>query len=488
MYQWLLIYGVWPYRVFRNMDIPGPTPFPFFGTALAYRHGQVEVDKECFKKYGSTWRFFDGRQPVLAITDPALIKIVLVKECFSTFTNRRRFGPTGKLSKAVSTAEDEQWKRIRTVLSPTFTSGKLKEMIPIIQHHVDRLTKYLGEKAKKGDLLDVKEAFGAYSMDVITSTSFGVTTDSINNPKDPFVKEGRKLVRFSFFSPVFLACMVFPWITPFLNMMNITIFASDAVEFFTRAVKEMKKDREQATDKGRMDFLRMMIESQKAGTNQNSGGTSKGLTDEEITAQAVIFIFAGYEATSNLLGYVAYMLATHPDAQKKLQDEIDTILPKKAQVTQDSLMQMEYLDMVVNETLRMFPVGGRLERVCKQNVELNGITIPKGVVVAIPIAILHYNPAHWSNPEEFRPERFSKEKKEQIDPYIFMPFGVGPRNCIGMRFALLTLKIAIAQLMQNFTFKPCKETQIPLELNSVGLLRPKKPIILKIVSRDESTV
>uniref|UniRef100_A0A8D2J2D8 unspecific monooxygenase n=1 Tax=Varanus komodoensis TaxID=61221 RepID=A0A8D2J2D8_VARKO len=399
----------------------------------------------------SGWQFFDGRQPVLAITDPALIKIVLVKECFSTFTNRRRFGPTGKLSKAVSTAEDEQWKRIRTVLSPTFTSGKLKEV---------RSMPNPPGVVLKPTLM----AFGAYSMDVITSTSFGVTTDSINNPKDPFVKEGRKLVRFSFFSPVFLACMVFPWITPFLNMMNITIFASDAVEFFTRAVKEMKKDREQATDKVRRCHFQPSSFPSLLHT---------GLTDEEITAQAVIFIFAGYEATSNLLGYVAYMLATHPDAQKKLQDEIDTILPKKAQVTQDSLMQMEYLDMVVNETLRMFPVGGRLERVCKQNVELNGITIPKGVVVAIPIAILHYNPAHWSNPEEFRPERFSKEKKEQIDPYIFMPFGVGPRNCIGMRFALLTLKIAIAQLMQNFTFKPCKETQVRNQDWSV-LIYPRK--------------
>ncbi|XP_067318640.1 cytochrome P450 3A9-like, partial [Anolis sagrei] len=123
----LMLYGIWPFGVFKKLGIPGPRPLPFIGTALAYRKGLLAFDKACFKKYGKIWGFYDGRTPVLAITDPAVIKAVLVKECYSVFTNRRKFGPTGKLESAVSLAEDENWKRIRTVLSPTFTSGKLKE-------------------------------------------------------------------------------------------------------------------------------------------------------------------------------------------------------------------------------------------------------------------------------------------------------------------------------------------------------------------------
>nr|XP_034987358.1 cytochrome P450 3A29-like [Zootoca vivipara] len=485
----LMLYGIWPYGVFKKLGIPGPQPIPFLGTALAYRKGVTEFDKKCFEKYGRMWGFYDGRWPVLAVTDPAIIKVVLVKECYSVFTNRRMFGPLGKLKSAVSLASDDQWKRIRTVLSPTFTSGKLKEMFPIIKHHVDSLVKNIQGKAERAEPVDIKEKFGAYSMDVVTSTSFGVNTDSMNNPNDPFVREASKLVKFDLFSPIFVLLYLFPFTSPLLDKMNIHIFPSSAVNYFARAIGNIKREREQAKGKGRVDFLQLMIDSQKSDVQYESNGVShsyKALTEEEMLAQAIIFIFAGYEATSNILGYMTYELATHPDVQRKLQAEIDAVLPNKAPITYDAVMQMEYLDMATNEILRMYPIGGRIERLCKKDVELNGITIPKGMTVMIPPTVLHYDPEYWSEPEEFRPERFSKENKESINPYVYLPFGAGPRNCLGMRFALLTLKAAVASLMQNFTFKPCKETKIPMELTSVGLTKPKYPIILQAVSRASS--
>ncbi|NXA49403.1 CP3AC protein, partial [Nothocercus julius] len=478
-------YGIWPFGVFKKLGIPGPTPLPFFGTCLEYRKGFVEFDNECFRKYGKVWGFYDGRQPVLAITDPQIIKAVLVKECYTTFTNRRHVDLAGVLQDAVSLAEDEHWKRLRTVLSPTFTSGKLKEMFPIIKHFGEALVKNLQKAGEKDRSIDVKEIFGSYSMDVVTSTSFGVNIDSMNNPKDPFVREMKKLVKFDFFDPLFILQFVFPFVAPILSKMNVSFFPSDAVDFFMRSIAKIKKNREKETYQGRVDFLQMMIESQNSTTHSKDDGnhTYKGLTDMEVLSQAFIFIFAGYEPTSNTLSYLSYELATHPDVQKKLQQEIDSILPNKAPLTYDAVMQMDYLDMVVNETLRLFPLGGRLERACKKSIEIQGVTIPKGIIVMIPPFTLHRNPEHWPEPEEFRPERFSKENKGTLDPYTFLPFGAGPRNCIGMRFALLILKVAIVILLQHFDFRTCKETPIPLELSSQGFLKPKKPIFLKMVPR-----
>ncbi|XP_067329418.1 cytochrome P450 3A9-like [Anolis sagrei] len=486
----LVLYGIWPFGVFKKLGIPGPRPLPFIGTALAYRKGLLAFDKACFKKYGKIWGFYDGRTPVLAITDPAVIKAVLVKECYSVFTNRRKFGPTGKLESAVSLAEDENWKRIRTVLSPTFTSGKLKEMLPIIQHYAKSLIKNFAEKADKGEPVDIKDVIGPYSMDVVTSSSFGVNIDSMNNAQDPFVKHAKKLVKFNFFSPLFILMYMVPWLTPILNKMNVSLFSAEAVDFFAQAVAKIKKQRQQEAEKGRVDFLALMIESQKSETKSQTNGmnqTYKALTDEEILANAIIFIFGGYEATSNVLCYMLYELARHPDVQQKLQDEIDAALPNKAPLAYEAVMQMEYLDMTVNELLRLYPIGGRLDRICKKDVEINGITIPKGVSVMIPPHVLHFDPDLWEQPEEFRPERFSKENKGSIDPYVYLPFGAGPRNCIGMRFALLVLKAGAVSLLQNFTFKPCKETLIPMELSSTGLMIPKKPIILKAIPRASSS-
>ncbi|KFW07715.1 Cytochrome P450 3A21, partial [Fulmarus glacialis] len=481
----LIVYGTWPFGLFKKLGIPGPRPLPFLGTCLEYRKGFLKFDNECFQKYGKVWGIYDGRQPVVAVMDPQIIKCVLVKECFSTFTNRRRLDIAGEMKNAVSLAEDEQWKRIRTVLSPVFTSGKLKEMFPIMKHYGEVLVKNVQKRVEKDNALSLKDIFGSYSMDVVTSTLFGVNIDSMNNPKDPFVKEIEKMAKYDLFHPIFLLTYVCPFIVPLFVKMNESFGHNETLEFFKKSISKIKQDREKETHKGRVDFLQLMIESQNSTNHRSNEGnhSNKALTDSEILLQAFIFIFAGYETTRNTLCFLAYELATHPDVQQKLLEEINTVLPNKAPLTYEAMMQLEYLDMVVNETLRLFPLGGRLERACKKDVEINGVTIPKGSIVMIPSYILHHNPEYWPNPEEFRPERFSKENKEAIDPYTYLPFGAGPRNCIAMRFALLILKVAITILLQHFTFQTCKETQIPLKLSPRAILRPEKQIILKLVPR-----
>uniref|UniRef100_A0A5F9CI33 Cytochrome P450 3A n=1 Tax=Oryctolagus cuniculus TaxID=9986 RepID=A0A5F9CI33_RABIT len=473
-------YGTSTHGLFKKMGIPGPTPLPFIGTILEYRKGIWDFDIECRKKYGKMWGLFDGRQPLMVITDPDMIKTVLVKECYSVFTNRRSFGPVGFMKKSVSISEDEDWKRIRTLLSPTFTSGKLKEMLPIIAQYGDVLVKNLRQEAEKGKPVDLKEIFGAYSMDVITGTSFGVNIDSLRNPQDPFVKNVRRLLKFSFFDPLLLSITLFPFLTPIFEALHISMFPKDVMDFLKTSVEKIKDDRLKDKQKRRVDFLQLMINSQ----NSKEIDSHKALDDIEVVAQSIIILFAGYETTSSTLSFIMHLLATHPDVQQKLQEEIDTVLPNKELATYDTLVKMEYLDMVVNETLRLYPIAGRLERVCKKDVDINGTFIPKGTIVMMPSYALHRDPQHWTEPDEFRPERFSKKNKDNINPYIYHPFGAGPRNCLGMRFALMNIKLALVRLMQNFSFKLCKETQVPLKLGKQGLLQPEKPIVLKVVSRD----
>ncbi|KAM6407829.1 cytochrome P450 3A12-like [Rhynochetos jubatus] len=481
----LVLYGIWPFWTFKKLGIPGPLPLPFFGTYLEYRHGLLNFDQKCFEKYGRIWGIFDGRQPVLAVLDPLLIKSILVKECYTIFTNRRNLGLNGILDSAVSMAEDEKWKRIRTVLSPTFTSGKLKEMFPIINHYGEKLVDNIEKKVANDEFVTVKDIFGAYSMDVVASTSFSVNIDSMSNPNDPFVTNIKKFLKFSFLNPVFVFLVLFPFVIPVLEKMKVTVLPSKVMDFFMDVFLKMKEEREKGGSMDRVDFLQLMVDSQSSHDSSKSAETDsyKSLSDEEILAQALLFVFAGYETTGSTLSYLAYNLATHPDVQQQLQDEIDATLTNKATSMYNAIMQMEYLDMVVNETLRLFPPGGRIERVCKKTVEINGVTIPKDMVVMIPAYVLHRDPVYWPEPEEFRPERFSKERKESMDPYTFLAFGAGPRNCIGMRFALLTVKLAVVILLQNFSFRTCKDTPIPLVLDTKGFMQPKQPIVLKMVRR-----
>ncbi|XP_077094360.1 cytochrome P450 3A30-like [Siphateles boraxobius] len=481
----LVIYGYWPHSQFKKLGIAGPKPIPFFGTMLRYREGFHKFDFECFKKYGRVWGIYDARQPVLCIMDQSIIKTILIKECYSLFTNRRDFRLNGPLYDALTIVEDDDWRRIRSVLSPSFTSGRLKEMFGIMKTHSQILVQNLGKSATQGENVDIKEFFGAYSMDVVTSTAFSVDIDSLNNPKDPFVTNIKKMLKFDFLNPVFLISALFPFITPVLEKMDFGFFPLSVTDFFYAALQKIKSERV-ANDhkKKRVDFLQLMVDSQTAGKTQHGEEhTEKGLSDHEILSQAMIFIFAGYETSSSTLSFFFYNLATNPEAMKKLQEEIDETFPNKAPVDYEAVMNMDYLDAALNESLRLFPVIARLERVCKKTVEINGVIIPKDTVVMIPTFALHRDPDYWSDPESFKPERFTKGNKETIDPYMYMPFGLGPRNCIGMRFAQLTMKLAIVEILQRFDVSVCAETQVPLELGLNGLLAPKDPIKLKLKPR-----
>ncbi|XP_036409267.1 cytochrome P450 3A27-like [Megalops cyprinoides] len=485
LFSLVMLYGYMPYGVFKKLGIPGPRPLPFIGTFLEYKKGFFRFDSDCFQKYGRIWGFYDGRQPVLAIMDTGMIKTILIKECYSVFTNRRNLGLNGSLYDAVSIAEDDEWKRIRSVLSPSFTSGRLKEMFIIMKEHSNNLVKSLQKKAENDEPVDVKEFFGPYSMDVVTSTSFSVDIDSLNNPGDPFVTNIKKMLKFDFLNPLLILVVLFPFLIPFLEKFELSLFPASVMDFFYGSLRKIKAEREKNVHKNRVDFLQLMVDSQilEKKIDSTEENSQKGLTDHEILSQAMIFIFAGYETSSSSLSFIAYLLATNPEIMKKLQDEIDEVFPNQAPLKYESLIQMEYLDMVVNESMRIYPIGARLERVCKKTVEINGVTIPKGMVVMIPNYTLHRDPVLWPDPEVFKPERFSKDNKESIDPYAFLPFGAGPRNCIGMRFAVIMMKLAIVQILQNFSFAVCEETQIPLELGNLGFLAPTKPIKLKLVPR-----
>uniref|UniRef100_A0A8C7XMJ3 Cytochrome P450 3A n=1 Tax=Oryzias sinensis TaxID=183150 RepID=A0A8C7XMJ3_9TELE len=467
----LLVYAYWPYGTFKRLGIPGPKPVPFFGTMLAYRKF-IRFPYSCFPSALLTSSIYDGRQPVLCITDPATIKAVLVKECYSLFTNRRNFRLNGPLYDAVSIAEDDQWKRIRSVLSPSFTSGRLKEMFDIMKHHSANLVNSMKKKVDKDEPLELKEYFGPYSMDVVTSTAFSVDIDSLNNPSDPFVTNIKKMLKFDFLNPLLLAVAFFPFLGPILEKFEFSLFPSSVMDFFFAALRKIKVTFVSINKSNRLPAADDRLSEEQP---------------EWILSQSMIFIFAGYETTSSSLTFLAYNLATNPEVMKKLQKEIDATFPNKAPIQYVPLMEMEYLDCVVNESLRLYPIAARLERVAKATVEVNGLVIPKDMVVMVPTWPLHRDPELWPEPEKFKPERFSKENKDTFDPYTYMPFGAGPRNCIGMRFALVMMKLAVVEILQTYDFSVCKETEVPFEMDVQGFLAPKRPIQLKLTPRSASS-
>ncbi|XP_074539668.1 cytochrome P450 3A30-like [Halichoeres trimaculatus] len=472
-----VMYGYSSYGIFEKLGIPGLKPYMYLGSVCRLNKVYYVDDAESAKAFGRIWGMYELKKPMLAVMDPSMVKTILVKECFTYFTNRRNLRLNGELYDSVSISEDDDWRRLRNILSPYFTSGRLKEICGIMKHHSNRLIASLQPKAQNEEVIGIKDFFGAYSLDVMASCTLGVDLDIINKPSSPIITHATKMFKVSI--PLFMFQGCFPFVVPLLELMGFSVFSISSVNFFTKFVEKIRADRSMASQKTANDMLQNLIDTQ----SDDKSKENKSMSDHEIISQVTMFVFAGYETSATTLCFLAYTLAKNPEVMKRLQQEIDATFPDKGPVQYEALMQMEYLDCVVNECLRLYPPAARLERVAKETVMVNGVTIPKNMLVMVPVYALHRDPEFWPEPEEFRPDRFSKDNKQNIQPYTYLPFGAGPRNCIGMRMALMMVKLALVEVLQIYSFSVCDETEIPLKMSGEGLLGPLNPIRLKVVTR-----
>ncbi|KAM9314864.1 cytochrome P450 3A27-like [Pholidichthys leucotaenia] len=476
----VVMYGRWTFGVFEKMGVPGPKPILYWGTLSRHNSVYYLADVECAQKYGRVWGMYEFRTPILSVMDPDMLKTILVKECFTYFTNRRNLHLNGELYDAVAMAEDEQWRRIRHILSPSFTSGRLREMFTIMKSHSRKLTDSLQPKAENNEVVSVKDFFGPYSMDVMASCVCSVDLDTIKNPSNPFYTHAVKMFKIPMALYIFQAC--FPIFLPLLERLGVSLFSKSSIAFFKMFVEKIRAGRNRSTFQNSCDMLQLMMNSQ-AENGTSRGKQNNGLTDHELISQVTMFVFAGFETTEITLNFLAYNLARNPEVMERLQTEIDATFPNKGPVQYEALLEMEYLDCVINESLRLYPPIARADRVAKETVQINEITIPKDMVVFVPIYALHHDPELWPEPEEFNPERFNKDNKKSINPYTYLPFGSGPRNCMGMRFALMVVKLALVEVLQRYSFSVCLETEYPLKMDPEGMVRPINPIKLKMMTR-----
>ena len=200
------------------------------------------------------------------------------------------------------------------------------------------------------------------------------------------------------------------------------------------------------------------------------------ITQMEGVAQAYVFFIAGFETTSSTITYCLYELACNPHIQDKVVDDIDAALEKFGGLTYDSLQEMTYLQKVVAETLRKYPTVPILNRVCTKDTDLptTNLHINKGLDIVIPVLGIHRDPEIYPDPDKFDPERFNQENIASRHPYNYLPFGEGPRICIGMRFGYAQTKVGLISMLSKYRVKLGPKTPIPLEFDPGNLVLSAK--------------
>ncbi|XP_064613116.1 cytochrome P450 3A8-like [Liolophura sinensis] len=482
----LYLYGIWPYFT-NTVTLPGPKPTAFVGNlADLAKKGPVETDVEYVKKYGPVHLTWMGRAPFMHIADPEMVKQICIKD-FSNFVNRPNAVPLSKDQKLfISIIEDDHWKFVRSVLSPAFSSGKMKGMVPLIQNCINRLHDVLSAKAKSGESFNIQPILEALSLEVISATAFAIDVDAQNKRDELFLTKAKKIFDRNVFAvaPLFIG-MLFPFTIPFFEAIDWTISVKDSSKYLQEVLANSIKEKK-ANASGRKDLLQIMIDNSVDNLKRGTGRRRRkhGRAEiEDLKRSKKLTDLAGYKTTSSLMSFLSYNLAVYSECQEKLIQEIDDTL-KGETPTYATVMNMPYLDMCVQETQRLYPAITGLHRVAKSSTIINGHYIPKGMTVKLLGYILQRDPQYWPDPETFNPERFTPEEKAKRNPYVYFPFGLGPRNCVGMRLALLETKLSIVSILQKFRLVRCPETQVPIKFRAVDHLEAENGIWVKVETRD----
>ncbi|XP_067946118.1 cytochrome P450 3A11-like [Watersipora subatra] len=495
-------YGTSTFDTFDKMGLPYPKPLPFIGNTAQMMSMPIHDYEVCvLKKLSSKVHgSFQGRLPVIDVADAEFAKQVCIKE-FSSFTNRRDpLQRDDDMGASLLLIKDDHWKHVRSTLTPTFTSGKLKQMHGVITDCADRFMEYIHKTSSAP--FGIKAYCEAYTMDVIARTAFGMEIDVQGSTNHPFVQHARTFfgipnTRSKFMQQLIVLSVVFlpKRIKLFLGLfVDMSFVERESSEYFKDVIDKILLETQSKASE-RKDFISTCAEkivdtgkAEKETLRQTDGRTwsTQGLTRSDVIANSFTFFSAGYETTASTMQFFFYSMATHPSVQQRLYEEISEVVTESGEASYEQLKGLEYLDWCINETLRVFPAIVRVDRVASRDVTINGLDIPKGMIVNILIHAIHHDPEYWPEPDKYDPERFSPHNLTETQKYAFLGFGSGNRSCIASRLALLELRIAIVKLLTAFRFEVAPDTPKQDNLqyeNALGIMQPKVPIQLRAIPR-----
>ncbi|CAG9854600.1 unnamed protein product [Phyllotreta striolata] len=493
---WFLHYRM---NFWRRSGVPQPS-FRFNFMEIIHLFAQkrstaetIELMYSMFpgKRYCGLYSF---SYPMLMIRDPDLLKELTVKS-FDHFTDHPSFiseEAEPLWGKNLFSLKGKRWRDMRPILSPSFTSSKMRGIFVLISECAKNFTDYY--RKFDGRIVDVelKDSFTRFTNDVIAAAAFGVKSDSLAHKDNQFYLMGKELTMFSASISATLKMVLF-FVSPKLfNLLKLRLFKKEVMDFFIRTIEDTVEMRKKEGIV-RPDMIHLMIEAQKGSSGGNKeaevedrsfsaqteadlGGApdvQRGLTNVDIAAQALIFFFGGFESVSSLMCFMGHELAVNQDIQERLREEIlETLEANDGELTYDALVKMNYMDMVVSEALRKWPTVTVTDRECSKpytiEPKLPGekpVHVNLKDTLWIPVFGIHRDPLVYPDPEKFDPERFNSDNKGDINPYNYIPFGAGPRNCIASRFALLEIKTVFFYILLDFKLVPTAKSRIPVKLS-----------------------
>jgi len=445
-----------------NQILTGPKGLPISGNVLAFRRDTLKFIRDAAKEYGDVVHFrFGPKRHVYMLNNPDLIKEVLVTKQAHFCKAKGLQVARAVVGDGILTSEGKKHMRQRRLMQPAFHRDRIAGYGDVMV----RQSVELMEDWKDGEVRDIHQDMMKVTLAIITETMFGKTVKEGADKIGHAIDVGLKYV-----STKATSVIDIPLSVPTRSNREFV----ESSEVLDKTIYSLIEERRKNPDSSQTDLLAMLL----AARDEDDG---QGMTDEQVRDEVMTIFVAGHETTANTMSWIFYMLASYPEAEQKLHDELTSVLGGRLPKVED-IPQLTYVNQIISETLRLYPAAWTINREVAEPVEIGGQTYEPGDTLMMSQYVMHRQEKYFEDPDEFRPERFAGDLLKRIPTYAYFPFGGGPRVCIGNNFALMEAALLLATIAQRYRLRLAEPDQ-KVELEPLVTLRPKNGLSMRLESR-----
>ena len=445
---------------------PGPRGYPILGVLPRLRSDPLGTFLDAADRYGDVAHLKAGPYHGFLLSDPAHIKHVLQDNARNYHKSPLYERLKDNLGNGLLTSEDSFWLRQRRLAQPAFHRQRLITMADAMVACTEHMLERWERTAAAGETIDVVAEMMALTQAIIVRTMFstdlGATTEIVNRTW-PIIN---RRIGETFWSTKLETTLPLP-----------------ANRRFKRALSELESvvyriiaDRRQ-TRRDEPDLLSMFLSAR----DEETGAS---MTDKQLRDEVMTMLLAGHETTSLALSWTYYLLSQHPDVERNIADEVDRVIgdgkPAFAHVD-----RLTFTRRALEESLRLYPPAWGFSRLALGDDEIGGYRVPKGSIAYLIPFVVHRRPKLWPDPERFDPDRFAPERESVRHRFAYIPFGGGPRGCIGHQFAMLEAQLIVAAIARRYRIELVPDQKIRPE--PLITLHPKPGIRARIAKRAART-
>ena len=435
---------------FTLVDVPGAVPL--LGHLGAFRKQPLEMLTAWWRQHGDALHFRLGTRTLYLFSHPDLAEEVLVKQSdrfVKVYDPQRPTGLALVLGNGLVTSSGEVWKRHRRIIQPIFHRSRIATMAErMAQVGEQRIAAW---EHHAGGTIDIAAEMMKLALEVISQTMFSTSMTQHIERISHALRVSIKYAFDSFSNPLFLPL----WVPTARNREFHSV-----MQFMDGLMYGLLAERRHS-GVHHDDLLDLLLQARDEETGE-------GLSDRELRDEALTIFAAGHETTANALAWTWYLLATHPEARTRFHEEIDRVLQGRTP-NADDLPQLPYTRALFDESLRLYPPAPAVQRKAATPTTVGGVSLPEGAFVLVGTYNLHRHPAFWSNPEQFLPERWLDGERPS-NRYAYIPFGAGPRTCVGLHFASVEGPLLLALIGRRYDLQLAQEKVEPYLMVT---LRPK---------------